>query len=168
MLAGKEFMHGSCNEHTLAVALENIEKHFLLAGITEDTNAFLQILASIQQWGPLAVTNAQVSGNKVIEESELSAEIKRQLTDKHSYDMQLYKLIKLRWTAWKAENVLGEKYSKVEQESQTVTCIPHDFAKTRKALRMSPSMIEEYNLSKSDGNIRVDQDYISHPRFTSI
>ncbi len=53
IIAGEKYMSGECNAEVLHVAKQNIENHFLLAGVTEDTNKFLQVLASIMQAGLL-------------------------------------------------------------------------------------------------------------------
>lgn len=158
MLAGQQFMTGLCDESTLELAKLNIEKYFLLAGITEDTNLFIQILASIQQWGPIAISKPQVTGEKVIE--RLSEDLIQSLKDKHSYDIKLYEWVRERWNAWKEENILAYQSTENYSDTEKILCITADFATTKEYKMLSFAEIEEYNRYVPDGLVSVSQKYI--------
>jgi hypothetical protein len=154
MLAGIEYMHGICDESVLAIAKNNIENYFILAGVTEDTNSFIQILASIQGWGSIALTKAQVTGDKAF--SELDTEYYKLLADKHKFDLQLYEWVRARWFAWKQENIAQ---STITANTQPILCILPEFASTRTPIFMTLNEIEEYNMNRSDELVQVNQDH---------
>lgn len=155
LLAGQDFMVGTCNELTLAKAQENIEKHFLLAGVTEDTNTFIQILASIQGWGPIALCRAQVTGDKVFVQP--STEFKQRLLDKHQFDIKLYNWVKSRWANWKENYVKSPKVETLEQAKEKILCITEDFTHTRIPLLLTKYEIGLYNEQVSDDLIELTQ-----------
>lgn len=157
MLAGAEFMHDKCTQEVLDIAKSNIEKYFLLAGVTEDTNSFIQILASIQNWGPLALTRNQVTGDKVF--TQVDPEFQKLLAAKHSFDMQLYEWVKRRWFAWKNAHIDSVAMSMPVQTSEKVLCVLPEFATTRKPVFMGLSEIEQYNRNKSNDLMQVTQDH---------
>ncbi len=147
MLAGEGAMTGICNEETLALAKKNIEKHFLLAGVTEETELFIQVLASIQGWGTLALAKSQVTAKKVI--TNPSQEIIDQLSAKHQFDLRLYSWVKARWEGWKEKNINFAHVS--ERNSQEkILCVTCDFASSRQPLFMTQAQIEEYNEGKAE------------------
>lgn len=51
MLAGKKYMSGVCDINTLKIAKNNLDKHFMIAGVTDDTDTFIQVIASILKIG---------------------------------------------------------------------------------------------------------------------
>jgi len=151
MLAGLEYMSGECNQETLAKARANIEQHFLLAGVKEDTNTFIQALASIQGWGPLSLVKAQVTGKKII--SNPSSDVIKQLQEKHRFDKELYEWVKARWYKWKEENIAS---SQVETD-QKYLCITAEFSTTSIPFLMTANEIEAYNQRKTSELIQIDQ-----------
>lgn len=153
LLAGKAFMSGSCNDETLKMAKNNIQKHFLLAGITEDTNSFIQILASIQNWGALALPRNQVTGDKVI--AQLGTEIKDILENKHKYDLRLYDWVKTQWKLWKANYINSVQ----DISAKEILCITPNFANTRSPKRMTEREVEIYNQALTEELIEVSQNH---------
>lgn len=140
ILAGRSFTSGECNEEVLEIAKKNIEKHFLLVGLTEDTNTFIQALIAIQNWGTFALVKSQVTGKKII--SELPSELIEKLHNKHGYDMQLYEWVKTRWNDWKKDHI-DTSMSHIDNEK--VICITSDFANTKKPSLLSIEEIKKYN-----------------------
>ena len=125
ILAGHTNMSGPCTEETFELAKDNIKNHFLLVGITEDTNSFIQILASIQNWGPLAICTSQITGKKIIVES--TPAIAEFLTKKHCFDVLLYEWVQERWLSFK-ETVCS---SYQNNPHQIIRCITPNFLNTR-------------------------------------
>lgn len=154
-LAGVKYMSGECNAATLARAKENIEKFFLPGGVgvTEDTNAFMQVLASRQGWGDVATTQAQVTGDKLIH--TVPKDLQAELLARHKYDFELYVWAKARWYAWKAQNVINKDPAAV----QTYFCIPPEYPVTRKGKFLSFDQINKYNaeLQKPNELLEVEQ-----------
>ncbi|MES2345893.1 MAG: hypothetical protein V4494_08170 [Chlamydiota bacterium] len=140
LIAGKEYMTGPCTEKTLAQAQENIERDFLLAAPTDDVDVFFQILASIQQWGPIAYAPMQITEQKVME--KLEPPLANTLLQKHEWDLKLYEWIKVRWDAYKKEMILGCK--ELSSETQVLTLMPNHLS-TRRALFLSIHEIDAYN-----------------------
>lgn len=153
MLAGVEYMQGECNANTLHIAKQNIKAHFLFVGVTEDTNSFLQILASIQGWGPIALTRSQVTGDKVIAEpSQAQIEFLKQ---KHQYDCLLYEFVKQQWYEWKSKHVASN--SDFTNDKIKIMCITHEFASTKQPVFLTKQEIEEHNSKVPDDLIEVSQ-----------
>jgi hypothetical protein len=153
LLAGKAFMSSSCNDETLEIAKSNIQKHFLLAGVTEDTNSFIQILGSIQNWGPLALPRNQVTGDKVI--AQLDTEIVDKLANKHQYDLRLYDWVKEQWQLWK-ENYIGTVQ---DISARTILCVTSDFANTRSPKPMTELEVDRYNQTLTEELIEISQNH---------
>jgi hypothetical protein len=151
MLAGAACMQGECNENTLLIAKKNIDANFLLLGVTEDTNSFIQILASIQGWGPLALTRSQVTGDKVI--TELSPTVIDALKEKHKYDCLLYEFARQHWYEWKNKHII----SNLVLTTEKIMCISHEFANTKQPLFLTKQEIEEYNSKVISDLIEVSQ-----------
>lgn len=153
LLAGSASMSGACTAATLAKAKENIETHFLLVGITEETNDFIQVLASIQNWGPIALCKAQVTGEKVFQKE--SAELVKALSEKHAFDMQLYDWVKDRWHKWKAAMVKSKP--NFNDTLSKILCIKASFATHKTPELLSISEIEAYNRGVSDELLELTQ-----------
>lgn len=156
-LAGVQCMKGVCTAETLQQAKNNIEEYFLLAGITEDLNDFIRILASMHGWGPVAICRAQVTGEKVF--TDISADLRKQLEAKHHIDIQLYAWMKQRWYAWKTEQVASFQNLNL-WESQKILCIKSDFATTRIPERLLLAEVEAYNQTVSDALIEITQSHV--------
>ncbi len=159
LLAGSASMSGACTVATLAKAKENIETHFLLVGITEETNDFIQVLASIQNWGPIALCKAQVTGEKVFQKE--SAELVKALSEKHAIDMQLYNWVKDRWHKWKAAMVKSEPNS--NNTLSKILCIKASFAAHKTPELLSIPEIEAYNRCVSDELLALTQTFSNLP-----
>lgn len=151
MLAGQQFMQGKCDENTLLQAKNNIEQHFMLAGVTEETNEFIAILASLQGWGRLGLSKAQVSGDKIFELNSVPAEIKQRLQLKHKFDMELYTWVKKRWQQWKADHV--SHY--VTLSSEPIFCLKPEFATTKTPEIMNQSEVDAYNAGVDDDLVQI-------------
>lgn len=153
LLAGRAFMHGACCDKTLEMAKHNLQNHFLLACVTEDTNSMIQVLASIQNWGALALPRHQVTGDKVI--VELNTEMKALLENKHQYDVLLYDWVKTQWHLWKERHI----HSVQEISTQKILCITPEFANTRMPKQMTEQEIEIYNQRLTEVLIEVSQNH---------
>jgi hypothetical protein len=151
MLAGESYMSGECNERTLEVAKKNMEK-FLLVGVTEDTNSFVQALISILNAEPVAIGKSQVTQDKIFK--KLPKEIQSALLNKHQYDLALYKYAKDRWKKWKQANIFSTL--PITAQQKILTILP-DFANRHEAIYMNNAQIEEYNNSSKGGLVEINQ-----------
>ncbi len=107
LIAGREAMAGPCTEETLRIAMQNIERDFLLAAPSVDVDTFLQLLASIQKWGLFAYAPMQITQEKVVK--TLDPLLAEALLQKHQWDMRFYEWIKQRWDFYKQEIIRGQK-----------------------------------------------------------
>lgn len=148
LLAGEEYMVGQCDEKTLEIAKLNLTKKFLLVGITEDTNTFIQALISILQLEPVALSRAQITGKKIIYKLPLKSQ--KQLLQKHKYDQDLYEYAKILWEEWKHTHIIG--IVPIAESTKILTILP-EFANTHKANYMTPLEIKKYNLSHKANTI---------------
>ncbi len=153
LLAGYDAMKEKCTEKTLEKAKQNINTHFLLAGITEDTNGFIQIFASMQKWGPIALCRAQVTGKKKIETP--SPELKKMLEEKHQLDIQLYAWVKKRWYEWKQKFVQEEPQA-IPKHQPIFSLLPN-YSEKRVPEFLLKKEIQAYNQSVSDELVKVMQ-----------
>lgn len=161
MLAGEEHMSGDCTEKTLEAAKRNIMEHCLLGGVTEDTNAFIQILASIQDWGPVALCRSQVTGVKVFD--QISIELQKKLEEKHKFDLQLYAWVKQRWYDWKTQNLDSASVAAMDPTLKNVLCVDSDFVNTRTPVFRSLDEIAVYNQGMPDRLVQVQQVHMGLP-----
>lgn len=156
LLAGKKHMDGACTAAILEKAKQNIEEHFLLAGVTEDTDAFIQIFAAMQNRDPLALCRAQVTGEK--REILPSEAFQKVLAEKHQFDMQLYQWVKKRWYEWKKNNVCEVPVPIIQDEK--ILCLKPQFASTRLPEWCTIDEIETYNASVSrEGLVAIQQNH---------
>ena len=138
MLAGEEHMTGICDANTLLKAKDNIDK-FLLAGVTEDTNTFIQVISSLLHWCPIALARTQITKEKCLEPN---TELVEKLRMKHSYDVRLYEYVKEKWYNWKKSNVIFESAGHSEN---VITCIDANYAFTRRPIYLTREEIYEHN-----------------------
>lgn len=177
MIAGPDYMSSKirCDATVLEKAKQNIQKHFLLAGVKDDADTFLRVFISMQGWGPLAACRAQVTGTKVITSTDprLPA-LQALLAEKHSIDLQLYAWIKKRWEEWKAQHIKTPSITEKPKEAaiksspagandtktnteQQLLCVLPDFATVHQPKFMTRTEIEAYNKSVSDDLVEVTQ-----------
>lgn len=157
MLAGEKYVTGPCTEETLQKAKENIEKHFMLVAVTENTNSFIEILASIQGWGNLALPRTQVSGDKIFaKEEDLSADLRTYIDESNKFDIALYEWAKVRWENWTKLYVSSTEDIKADE---TVLCILPDYASTRTPYLVARQSIDEYN-KQTDGTELLETEQI--------
>lgn len=153
LLAGQAYMEKDCTEETLVQAKKNINEHFLLAGVTEDTNGFLQIFASMQKWGPIALCKAQVTGKKVIDTP--TPALKQMLEEKHQFDVQLYAWVRDRWYKWKQTFVQDEPQA--IPRLQPIFSIVPDYPDKRMPQFMTKKEIQAFNQKAPDELVNVIQ-----------
>ncbi|HET9843621.1 MAG TPA: hypothetical protein VFP93_03065, partial [Gammaproteobacteria bacterium] len=139
-IAGAEWMFGICTQETLDRAKSNIENYFMLAGVTEDTNGFMQVLASILRWKPCAIVQSQVTAEKVL--PTFPDDVVKSLKEKYKYDLELYTWVKERWEAWKARNIVEVNFIPYDLK---LMCITHEFASTREPVFMDQEEIMKHN-----------------------
>lgn len=147
LLAGEQYMSGTCDEKTLEIAKRNLNNKFLLVGVTEETNSFIQVLLSVLELEPIAISKAQITGKKVIHRLELKTQ--KQLLQKHKYDQLLYEHAKFLWNQWKQDNIIG--IIPIEESKKILTILP-DFANTHTPCRMTQLEIQKHNLSYPVGS----------------
>lgn len=153
LLAGEEYMVGDCDYKTLEVAKYNIRKNFLLVGITEDTDIFIQALLSIMRLEPIAISRSQVTSRKIF--GEISEDLRNQLIKKHKYDILLYEYAKQSWYEWKVKNI--KSFTPISLEQKILTILPK-YAKDEKINYMTPTEIELHNSKFSaDSLIEIEQ-----------
>lgn len=140
LIAGKEAMVGPCTEETLSIAMQNIERDFLLIAPSEDVDIFLQLLASFQKWGPLAYAPMQITHEKIAE--KLDPFLEKKLLQKHQLDMRLYNWVKERWNLYKQSMIIGEKT--ILPDQLIFTLMP-DHLSSREPQWLTISDIEAHN-----------------------
>ncbi|MDB6081645.1 MAG: hypothetical protein JWO53_917 [Chlamydiia bacterium] len=144
LIAGREAMTGLCTEETLKKAKKNIEEHFLLAAPSEDVDTFIQVLAGMQGWGPVAYSPMQITREKVM--PALSDSLTSILREKHKWDIALYEWVKTRWNSWKEQAALSSL--PLSSEQKVLTLLP-DYSSTNQAVFLSVSEINERNQQHS-------------------
>lgn len=155
LLAGEAYMSGRCDEATLEIAKRNLETKFLLIGVTEDTNSFLQALATMLQLEPLAMSHTQVTDKKILR--KLTPKMRMQLSKKHKYDQALYEYAKLWWDQWKKDNIVGVVPIKDSQE--ILTLLP-EYLSTHKAIYMTTKEIQAHNKSSLNHLVEIQQKHL--------
>lgn len=159
MIAGEDYMDGECSEETLQKAMENIDKHFLLCWTTDaDMNKLVEILASIFDWGNIALPKrTQVSGEKIfVEDTDLSPELNEYITQANQYDLRLYEHVKVRMKAWIAENIQG--YEEVDPD-EMVRCFLANYAKDRVPYMVPKKDIDDWNANVGTALLETEQDW---------
>lgn len=152
MIAGQ--MSDECTEETLEKAKSNIEKYFMLVGVTEMATQFMEVLASIQGWGPIAIAKAQVTGVKAVEDP--SEKFVEHLSNKHQFDLQLYSWARQRWLNW-YESAVAEVVSYSQNEK--VLCLASDYATTKTPIQMTVYQIDTYNGNQPPGLVEISQNH---------
>ena len=140
LLAGEAYMHGPCDEKTLELAKQNLAEKFLLIGVTEDTNAFIQVLLSLMQLEPVTINKMQITAKKILNKLPLTTQ--KKLLKKHKYDQALYEYAKDWWTKWKQHNVIGT--IAIKENQKILTLLP-EFANTHQACYMTSLEINSWN-----------------------
>jgi hypothetical protein len=147
MIAGEIFMRGPCDERTLDRAKRNLE-NFLLVGVIEETNTFMQAFLSLFKLQPVAIGHTQVTADKVYE--TVSDELKAKLIAKHRFDAQLYEHVKDRWTRWK--QLFLKDPLPIAADQKILTIFP-EFANTKKPEFKTLTEITEYNAAQGEGDL---------------
>lgn len=140
LIAGKEAMVGPCTEETLNIAMQNIERDFLLTAPSEDIDTFLQLLASFKKWGLLAYAPMQVTHEKIAK--KLDPLLEKKLLQKHQWDMRFYDWVKQRWNLYKQAMIIGEKT--ILPEQLIFTLMP-DHLSSREPQWLTINDIEAHN-----------------------
>lgn len=140
LIAGKQAMSGPCTEEMYNQAVQNIEKDFLFAAPTEDVDTFIQVLASIQNWGMIAYAPMQITNEKVIDKPDPL--LAGALAQKHQWDMRLYAWVKKQWEDYKRQTIVRQKPYSLEQS--VLTLMP-DFLSSREPRWLTVSEIEAHN-----------------------
>lgn len=154
-LAGEAYMSGRCDEATLEIAKKNLETNFLLIGVTEDTNGFLQALVTMMQLEPLAIGHTQVTSKKILH--KLTPKMRMRLAKKHKYDQALYEYAKLWWHQWKKDNILG--IEPIKDTQKVLTLLP-EYLNTHKAIYMTTKEIQTHNKTNSNSLIKIQQKHL--------
>ncbi|RYE05827.1 MAG: hypothetical protein EOP33_01015 [Rickettsiaceae bacterium] len=153
MLAGSKFMKGKCDDKVFAIAKANIEKDFLLVGVTEDVDHFIQVMLTLLKLQPIATARAQVTANKIYD--KLPSDIETILKEKHKYDLVLYQYVKDRWQRWVKENVIGVQ--DIKDKNHILTILP-EYMASHQAVYMSIKDIEKQNnFYRNDDLIKIIQ-----------
>ncbi len=140
LLAGETYMSGPCDESTLQIAKKNLAEKFLLIGVTEDTNTFIQAVLSLMQLEPVTISKMQVTAKKLL--VTLPLKTQQKLLEKHKYDQDLYEYSKNWWIKWKQNNVIGT--IAIKENQKILTLLP-EFTNTHQACYMSPLEIQNWN-----------------------
>lgn len=148
LIAGLECMQGPCSEETLQKAKENIERDFLLAAPIEDVDTFIQLLASLQGWGPIAYAPMQVTGQKVADAP--SPALAQALLEKHKWDLELYEWVKKRWYEKKKRSRLIPKT--LSPDAPILTLMP-DYLTSLQVRFFTISELNAYNLEHQDDSL---------------
>lgn len=160
LFAGVEYMDGECTELTLEKAKSNIKKHFMFVAPTEDTETFLAILASIQEWQPIAISKQQITGAKILE--SIPDELRDKFIKENAIDIKLHTWVKEQWDLWKKLNIAS--ISTPSDDSCEFLCIMPDFGSTQSATYLSLKEINEYNANTPDKLVDISQQYSSQDK----
>ncbi len=164
MLAGSAYMSATrCNESTFKRAIQNLEEHFALVGITAELDAFIETLASIQGWGPIALARAQVTNDKIIPKLDTFDELREKLEKKHEWDLKLYDYARERWVNWKKAHPTTQGGLSTKSATTQILTIPASFAENDKFSLMTSAEIEEFNKRVGDGLVRLQQSTSGKP-----
>jgi hypothetical protein len=156
MLAGREAMNEACTEEIYDKAVANLEHFFVLSAPTEETDMFMNVLAGLQGWGPIAMSREQVTSTVAI---DLSPEHRERLEEKHAFDIRLHKLVKDRWEQWKEAHVASQEAYAPDTNYLTLT---PQFVSNKTPEWMTLQAIEAHNEAAPD-LVEVQQKHAGLP-----
>ncbi len=110
MLAGSEYMQNGCNEDILNLAINNLEKKFLLYAPADKTNELLKSLLGIYKLPEISYYQSNITKKKII--NNVDDELQGKLIKMHHYDLQLYEIVSQKWDAWMQKHISGTQESK--------------------------------------------------------
>lgn len=88
MIAGLVGHNAQCDHRHLAQAKHNLERHFLLYGVSDKLRDFITALCTLNGWPGFAYPRVNISRIKLIE--EFSPSLKDRLLAYHALDLALY------------------------------------------------------------------------------
>jgi len=118
MIAGLTGMKKiQCDEETFQLALENLNKYFLIFGPTEETDEVLEALITELGWPSFEYFRANNTKIKLI--TSINNDLKEKLKDYHSFDVKLHEYASKKWKELK-----HSKYTLKRNSEQNIIIIP--------------------------------------------
>lgn len=162
MLAGDD-LTGECTEETLNRAIANLQQHFLLVGVTEETDLFMSVLASMRGWPNIAVARFHVADPdyKVYKaEAEIPADLREHIRRNNEFDLRLYEFAKEYWAQWKSKYIASTYTPGLDEE---VLCLPPEYPLDRIPYILKVrDVAAQHNAMVADANKLVETKQIWH------
>jgi len=112
LLAGRgntpDFLAGDCDEETLALAKENLSKHFRFAGLTERFDEGLTVLKLMFGWNVAQYASFNVTGTRPRKEA-VPAAVQAAIAERNRYDVAIY------------QHVVGTYHETIARQGDAVT-----------------------------------------------
>ena len=138
MLAGQ--MSGEFTDESWQQAMHNLETKVSIAAPAEKVNTVLEILAARNDWGPIALSRAQVTNSSAT--IELTPQLRAMLEAKHAYDVKLVHLVSERFATFVDTYVVAR--NPFAEDSIYLT-LPPNFPATKTPVWMTIQQIAEHN-----------------------
>jgi hypothetical protein len=92
MIAGnwQDRGHGPCTDEMLATAKENLQRHFVLVGVTDQFDAFYLLLRKRFDWPPVYYRRRNVSRSRLQKKKQFPLDTLRVIEAYNRQDMALY------------------------------------------------------------------------------
>ena len=98
LIAGRgdypNFVAGDCNDETLAVAEDNLAKHFTFAGLTERFDEGVAALKVLFGWNIARYAHFNVTASLRPKKDAVPADIQALIAERNKYDVHLYEHVK--------------------------------------------------------------------------
>jgi len=89
-----DFLAGDCNDETLALAKENLAKHFTFAGLTERFDEGLAACKLLFGWNIARYVHFNVTASVRPKKNSLPAATQALIAERNKYDVRLYEHVK--------------------------------------------------------------------------
>jgi len=90
-----DFLAGDCNDETLALAKNNLAKHFTFAGLTERFDEGLAALKLLFGWNLSRYAHFNVTGRVRPKKDTIPAGTQALIAERNKYDVRLYEYVRL-------------------------------------------------------------------------
>jgi len=90
-----DFLAGDCNDETLALAKNNLAKHFTFAGLTERFDEGLAALKLLFGWNLSRYAHFNVTGRVRPKKDNVPAGTQALIAERNKYDVRLYEYVRL-------------------------------------------------------------------------
>lgn len=140
ILAGDSCFTDKCNEEMFNKAIQNIANCFSFIAPQEAINLVLGLLLNHYGIDAIGIARPQVTGIKVFNETD--QEMQNQLSQKHSFDVSLFKYAQQYWD----QNFASKGFQKAAlAPSEKIIVLDSSFAQTKIPKMMSLEQIQHHN-----------------------